>query len=110
MKLATLGNTVGAPSPALDILHTSAVPRRPDSNTTVGEPVPLHSMYIWRPPPMSTKPAKSLSSTAAACVVSLDPDDVEVSELLSLHPAATSARAMMVMCIKRLKSFTFLPR
>jgi hypothetical protein len=57
---------------------------------------------------MSTRPAKSLSSTAAACVVSLDPDDVEVSELPSLHPAATSARATMVMRIKRIESVTIL--
>jgi hypothetical protein len=61
---------------------------------------------------MSTRPAKSLSlsSTAAACVASLGPDDVEVSELLPLHPAATSARATMVMCIKRIESVTFLHR
>jgi hypothetical protein len=57
---------------------------------------------------MSTRPAKSpsLSSTAAACVASLDPDDAEVSELLSLlHPTTVRTRARRVAssrCFERL--------
>src|SRR3954451_13089919 len=60
---------------------------------------------------MSTRPAKSpsASSTAAACVASLDSDDVGGSGLLlPLPPAATSARATMVMRIKRTESPAFL--
>src|SRR5215212_1420398 len=74
-------------------------------STTVGEPVPRHSRYIWRPPPMSTKPEKSPSrwALAVSCVVSLDWDDVEVSELVPVHPAATSARAKAVASARRFK-------
>jgi hypothetical protein len=41
-----------------------------------------------------------------SCIVSLGSDDVEVSELLPLHPAATSATATMVRRIKGIESFT----
>src|SRR5918995_7146592 len=40
--------------------HVSARSPAPATNTTVGDPLPWHSMYIWRPPPISTRPAKSL--------------------------------------------------
>src|SRR5215217_5105061 len=42
------------------VLHVSARSWSPETNTTVGYPVPRHSMYIWRPTPRSTSPAKSL--------------------------------------------------
>ena len=41
------------------VLHVSARSWAPATNTTVGRPLPWHSMYIWRPP-ISTRPAKSL--------------------------------------------------
>ena len=37
----------------------------PDSRITVGVPLPWHSRYIFRPPPMSTRPAKSPRAAVA---------------------------------------------
>src|SRR5215212_11954657 len=42
------------------VLHVSARSWAPATNTTVGRPLPWHSMYILRPPPISTRPLKSL--------------------------------------------------
>jgi hypothetical protein len=52
----TEGTALAAQSPADGL--------SPEIKTTAGEPVPRHSRYILRPPPISTKPAKS--SWAAA--------------------------------------------
>src|SRR5918997_4902020 len=111
VNVATSAKTVDRSFSGSDVtLQISAPSPRPETSTTVGPPLPRHSMYIWRPPSMSTRPAKSasLSAIAVSCVASLDSDDAEVSELLPLHPAATSAKATMVMRIKRTESPAFL--
>src|SRR5215207_1392742 len=55
-------------------VQSSWAPWAPDTNTTVGEPLPWHCRYIWRPPPMSTRPAKEVTALGPAfpeAVVSL---------------------------------------
>jgi hypothetical protein len=46
------------------LLQSAAPFPLPEISTTVGEPMPRHLRYILRPPPMSTKPAKSRLSAA----------------------------------------------
>ena len=62
VNLATLLKTVGLD--LSEMLQSSAEALKPPTNTTVGDPLPLHFRYILRPPPMSTNPAK-LSFSAA---------------------------------------------
>ena len=49
-----------------EMFQSSAEALRPATNTTVGDPLPLHLMNILRPPPMSTNRAKLAVSAAAA--------------------------------------------
>ena len=44
--------------------QSPADPLSPETKTTTGEPVPRHSRYILRPPPISTNPAKSFWAAA----------------------------------------------
>src|ERR687898_2715505 len=53
------GNTA-FPDGSCVVLHVSVRSPAPETNTTVGRPLPWHSMYISRPPPISTRPLKSL--------------------------------------------------
>jgi hypothetical protein len=63
VNLATSAKTVGAGFSAM--FQSSAEPLKPATNTTVGDPLPRHSKYILRPPPMSTRPVKSPLPVAA---------------------------------------------
>src|SRR5262245_19180067 len=47
------------------MFQSSAEALRPATNTTVGEPVPRHSTYILRPPPIST--SRAVSWLTAGC-------------------------------------------
>src|SRR5882757_5529762 len=47
------------------MLQSSAEALRPPTNTTVGDPLPLHFRYIFRPSPISTKPPKLPRSAAS---------------------------------------------
>ena len=60
------------PEESVTELQMAARSERLEINTTVGDPLPRHSRYILRPPPMSTKPAKDLAGFELA-VAELDP-------------------------------------
>src|SRR5262245_41045198 len=54
---ATVAYTVGRPPRGLS--QASAAMPPPEIRITVGEPVPVHWRYIFRPPPTSNMPAMS---------------------------------------------------
>jgi hypothetical protein len=90
-------------------LQTSAASPRPETSTTVGEPVPRQVIYILRPPPMLTRPEKSALGAEAAIVVSARPAVEFFVE--PAHPAissnAPSARARTLAsigCIEKILS------
>src|SRR4029077_14109793 len=64
VNLATSEKTAGMD--LLEMLQSSAEALRPPTNTTVGDPLPLHFRYILRPSPRSTKPPKLPRSAACA--------------------------------------------
>jgi hypothetical protein len=55
----------------------------PDKSSTVGDPLPRHSTYIERPPPMSTRLAKFLLGWSAAAVA---PTETKLETTITAAP------------------------